>query len=313
MLFVVMRVIAREPWKTDLFGWDDTFIVFTFLICCLLAVDHYFLGRTALGRDIWHIHFHDITKMLKWFYIGELAYIAATILMKISILLFYLRIFPRSRFTFVVKCMIGLTTIIGTIFMFFSAFQCWPISYSWTKWSGETHGSCTQVDIGVFIHGGMNMVLDLAILLLPLPKLRQLQLNYSWQKKARIFIMFSVGLIVTLISTLRFRTLILFAHSNNPTWDFLGVTIWSGAEAAVGVICACLPATKVFMTKIIPRWLGMKTKQSKSYASRQPGQVERSARKWNSTRSTEAKDRDFVELAEVESQCSEMGLTRTIL
>jgi hypothetical protein len=51
---------------------------------------------TGLGRDIWTIEFDNITLMLKYFYFDQYIYQLIIVMTKISIVLLYLRIFPKS-------------------------------------------------------------------------------------------------------------------------------------------------------------------------------------------------------------------------
>lgn len=62
--------------------------------------------------------------------------------------------------------------------------------------------------------------------------------------------MFSFGSIVVIVSVLRLQYLIEIHYNRNPTADWWGPLIWSGAELFVAIICACLPATKVLATRI---------------------------------------------------------------
>ncbi|KAI4936724.1 uncharacterized protein J4E92_001448 [Alternaria infectoria] len=95
-------------------------------------------------------------------------------------------------------------------------FQCQPISFFWDGWKGETSGRCT-VDVRLFgfIRGAIEIMLDVAILSLPLPMLARLQM--SWKKKVQIISMFAVGFIIFIVSCLRLWALVKFDQSSNPT------------------------------------------------------------------------------------------------
>ena len=255
--FVVIRVIARRPFVSDLFGWDDGLIVAAALVTTPSAVTQVLLGRNGLGKDIWTVPFDHITQMLRLMYVAEVFYTLSTALTRISILVFYLRVFSGPRFRVATKIMIGFN-IAGWVATFFPiAFQCTPISYAWTRWSEETQGHCINLHAGTWTLAAFNILFDLTALILPLPALYQLQLTYSWKKKARVFVMFSIGLIATLVSILRLRSLVYFGKTRNPTWDLVELTIWSVTESKVGIICACLPMAAVFFTRLAPQWLGM--------------------------------------------------------
>jgi len=71
--------------------------------------------------------------------------------------------------------------------------QCTPVSYMWTSWSGETEGHCIDVFLLTWVATSANIILDLAVILLPVPQL--LKLTLSKKKKIQIVAMFCVGLL----------------------------------------------------------------------------------------------------------------------
>jgi hypothetical protein len=77
-------------------------------------------------------------------------------------------------------------------------------------------GECT-VDVRLFgfIRGAIEIVIDLAIISLPLPMLARLQM--SMKKKLQVMSMFCVGFIITVVSCLRLWALVQFDQSSNPT------------------------------------------------------------------------------------------------
>ena len=256
---VVIRLIARKPTQTEMFGWDDTLIVLAFLTGVPMAVNQWYMTKHGLGQDIWTRSFEDVTEVLKLFYMAEVFYLTTTVLTKVSILFFYLRVFSSFTFRRIVWAVVGVCTAFYVSFVFALVFQCWPISYAWTRWDGEHSGQCINIGAGIFSHAAMNMVLDLVVLILPLPVLWKMQLTYSIMGKVHIFVMFSFGLVVTVISALRLQTLVNFFNSRNPTYDFFAPALWSALEVYIGIICACLPAAKVFFFRVAPKWVGLST------------------------------------------------------
>ncbi len=256
---VVIRLLARKPPLANMFGWDDTLIVLAFLSGFPLAVTQWFMGHHGLGRDIWTLSFDNITFVLRLFYMAEVFYLTSTVLTKISILFFYLRVFSSHTFRWVVWAVMSVCTAFFIAFLCSLIFQCSPISYAWTRWDGQHSGRCINIGTGIFSHAAINMVLDLVVLILPLPMLYNMQLTYSIMGKVHIFIMFSFGLVVTVVSALRLQTLVAFFNTKNPTYDLFGASIWSAIEIYVGIICACLPAAKVFFFRVAPRWVGFST------------------------------------------------------
>lgn len=73
-------------------------------------------------------------------------YIVALPLIKISIILTYIRIFTERSFKNVAYAAIGLNLAYVIAFTVVTVIQCSPISYAWTKWDGEHEGTCMNVN-----------------------------------------------------------------------------------------------------------------------------------------------------------------------
>lgn len=235
--------------------------------------------------------------------------------MKMSILAFYLRVFSDTRFRSVVYLVMALLGGFATAFVFVLLFQCSPISYAWTHWDSENQGSCINVNAGSWSHAALNIVFDLVVLALPSLQLVRLRLNYSWQDKVQIGLMFSTGIIVTIISALRLQSLVMFANTTNPTWDYFSVALWSAAEVFAGVICACLPTARVFIVRLLPRWLGLTHAGSSAEPLQRRGlqRVSKDLRSWTKSSGQDSGPSkvevraEFVKLEDVETTNSQHG------
>lgn len=51
-------------------------------------------------------------------------------------------------------------------------------------------------------------------------------------------------------SAIRLHTLIIFANSQNITWDYVDAAIWSTIELHLGIICASLPALRALFISL---------------------------------------------------------------
>jgi len=166
----------------------------------------------GLGQDIWTVPFDNITAILKVYYFDEDLYLTCLPLVKISMLLFYLRIFPQKWFR--ISCFVTMGACAGyaIAFLLVSVFQCRPISFAWTHWHGETSGVCNDINAQGWTSAAINVVLDVIVLGLPLPVIAKLELNK--RKKALFLLMFSVGFLVTIVSILRLQVLASFGGDN---------------------------------------------------------------------------------------------------
>lgn len=174
---------------------------------------------------------------------------------KVSILFFYLRIFPSPKFRIATFIVMGWVIVSNIIFIFMQIFQCIPINYNWEGWTGDFGPHrCLDVNTLTYTAAGFSIAQDSVMILLPLPVL--ISLNTSWRAKVGIIIMFSLGIFVLITSCVRLRFLLLFARSLNPSWDYTDTLVWTGTEVAVSIIVTSLPAIRVLLNRVVPDLLG---------------------------------------------------------
>jgi hypothetical protein len=119
-------------------------------------------------------------------------YLAAMGLIKISILFFYLRIFPDKDFRMIVYVVMGLCVAYSTSFILVSIFQCRPVNLAWRRWDGMPKGGhCNNINAQGWCSAVFNIVLDVIVIVLPMRQLSKLAL--TWRKKVGVMLMFSVG------------------------------------------------------------------------------------------------------------------------
>jgi hypothetical protein len=123
----------------------------------------------------------------KIYYFDESLYLASIGLTKISILLFYLRIFPDRKFRLYVFGMLAVCAIYILGFIPAIIVQCIPIRVAWLHWDGEHRGRCINLNIEGWVSGACNIVFDVIIISLPLPIL--VKLKMKTRKKVGIVLM----------------------------------------------------------------------------------------------------------------------------
>ncbi|KAG9242165.1 hypothetical protein BJ878DRAFT_426508, partial [Calycina marina] len=160
-------------------------------------------------------------------------------LVKISVLLFYLRLFPYDSFRKAVFASIAyvlLTTILGA---FFAIIQCKPVLNFWNK---DTPGQCLDLTIMACIHSSFAISSCVLILVLPIPVIARLNLGTT--KKLGVFFVFAVGKSDCIIAIARLHSLLYYGATPDPSYDLVMATLWSGIENSIAVICACFPAMR---------------------------------------------------------------------
>ncbi|KAJ0415818.1 GMC oxidoreductase [Aspergillus carlsbadensis] len=254
LLAFVLRIIARLPCCGGKIGMDDWTMALTMLCVIPISILSYVLAEDGLGKDLWVVPFDNITHILYIYFFDECLYLTGIALTKISILCFYLRVFPRREFRRLVYIAIGINVAYIIVFDLISIFQCRPVQGAWYRWDETGDYKCNNINAQGWSSAAFNMALDIMVMALPLKELYGL--NLSWRKKAFVICMFSLGIFVTLVSVIRLESLIVFANTTNLTWDYVQIGYWSTIEIHVGVICACLPAIRALFRRIWPRMFG---------------------------------------------------------
>lgn len=200
---------------------------------------------------MWTLKAEEISTVLKYYFYGEIFYVTALGISKISILFFYLRVFPARSFRMLTYSIMGLSLAYTIAFFFATLFQCTPISQAWTQWDGLHAGTCNNIHLQGWIAAAINIFLDIVVMVLPLKHLAGLQMNMT--KKVMVMSMFSVGIFVVAVSVVRLESLIHFANTKNVTWDYFEAGFWSLIEINVSIICGCMPAHRLLLARMWPK------------------------------------------------------------
>jgi hypothetical protein len=239
-----IRKLASDDWLVLLAG-------ITYTAVLLIAQIN---GNKAFGVDIWTLKIEEMTQGLKWFFIGETLYLFSLGLTKVSVIFFYLRIFPQRSFRYISYACIAFITTSTLAFMFIQLFQCRPIAFTWEGWTSPNRkDKCLDVNILAYAAAGSSILQDIIVLVLPLPLV--FGLHTGWRSKLGILVMFSLGIFVLVTSCVRLRYIVDFGETHNPSWDYTDPAIWSGLEVAVSLIVVCLPAIRLLLDLWKPGWV----------------------------------------------------------
>ena len=131
---------------------------------------------------------------MQYLLVVEFTYVLSLCLIKLSILFFFLRIFPDPTFITIIRWTIGFTILTTTIILILACLQSAPTEPSQEGWDGYPD-SGPQMDIQALIlsHAGINVALDVWMFILPLTQLYNLGLKA--RKKIGIMLMFSIGIL----------------------------------------------------------------------------------------------------------------------
>lgn len=186
-----------------------------------------------------------ITTFLKLLYALDLMWITTCTLTKLAILFFYTEIFYINKifmrvcwFTIAVSIAYGLAS-----FLHF-AFYCTPVKKSWYPMEP---GHCGDDNVKYLMWGSVDIVLDSAILCLPVPILRSLKLPTG--KKLGLVFVFTLGLAIISIMGIRFK-FYKDMDLTDATWSLSNMALFAALVPLLGIFNANMPTTPPALQKI---------------------------------------------------------------
>ncbi|POS72588.1 CFEM domain-containing protein [Diaporthe helianthi] len=241
--FVLVMVRLTVKFLGQGGGWviDDWLMLMAFSFSITLYGVHLWrIYGLGLGKDTWEVPFDNITKILTAFWANEMLYVVHISVAKVSVCFFYLRIFDASPvFRHITYPVIGLNIFIAVFFVFLIIFQCGnKVHLAWTGWAAEEPGRCLDIYKLVLGNGIINLVMDFVIIGLPIYETTKLQLSRT--KK--------LVCIVRCVTFWRTRSIA------NPTINLMPLAIWSCIETLVAIMCACLPDSRFFFSRLVPNF-----------------------------------------------------------
>ncbi|KAM0794296.1 hypothetical protein BDR22DRAFT_792637, partial [Usnea florida] len=236
-LSVIGRYWSRSFRKAS-FGADDYIIlpalIFTWGVFAVGIVDTY-LGignHTALEPSI------DVSRHYKTIFASSIIYASSITAIKISILLFYQRVFPTRRFKLATRTLGGLVVAWWITVVTIQIFSCHPVNGYWDISIPSQCLKGAEFYISVAV---ANILIDIVMLCLPLRMVWRLQT--STMQKLALSMTFLTGAFVIVASLYR----VVLLHQTNrtdPLWTYTGAVIWTSIEPSVGVISSCLPTMR---------------------------------------------------------------------
>jgi hypothetical protein len=124
----------------------------------------------------------------KLYYVAQILYVLVQDLVKTSILLLFLRIFPGERFRLVTKVFMAGIICQAIAFFFAVTLQCIPVR---AVWDVTVQGQCIDSGAVIAAGAGFSIFEDIAIILLPVPELKRLNLGLG--KRLVVMALFAMG------------------------------------------------------------------------------------------------------------------------
>jgi hypothetical protein len=158
---LLIRLVYAKFFSCADLDRSDLSVFLVFLLCIPSLVTNFEMTKNGLGRDMWTLSPDEITRFAIYFWIGTIIYFIELALLKLSIIFFFLRIFPGKTIRRVLWATVVFITAFGIAFLFAATFECTPVSYTWIDWLGEGGGTCVNIAAIAWANAAVNIALDL--------------------------------------------------------------------------------------------------------------------------------------------------------
>ncbi|KAI0812924.1 hypothetical protein GGR55DRAFT_687821 [Xylaria sp. FL0064] len=245
---VVLRLASRRIKRSRLLVSD--YLAITGLICAwvlsLLVIEGKFGTRSGLGLHIEQVSLASIRQILIELFISELFYTIGFIAIKLSIITLYRQLFPTRLMLFSTMLLAIFVILWGIALLLVTIFSCTPVHGFWDI---DVPSKCVNSKWFFIGNAIPNILADLLLLILPIRDVWKLQL--SRVSKIGVSGMFILGGFVIIASGLRIHFTLAF-DPKDPTWSYVGLTLWSAVEMNVAVISCCLPTIRPAIISLMP-------------------------------------------------------------
>ncbi|KAK1147218.1 hypothetical protein N8T08_001957 [Aspergillus melleus] len=230
------------------FWWDD----WTALLAAMINVVMCGIGLKLVDLGVGQhaqVAPENFPLIMKLLWVEYFIFDTGTSIARASALLFYSRVFDQiqSRFRYAlwlvhamnIAWMIGMHVVV--------ALQCTPTEKVWNR---LLPGRCIDVRT-LFLGSGIpSLIINVMILVLPLPLLWRLQMKII--RKLLIIGVFLCGYLVVVVSIGRLVAIIEVGKNleSDFTWEFVQPVYWLLSEIAISVVSVCLPSIFVFSRRI---------------------------------------------------------------
>lgn len=287
-IFVAFRMLSRGAIVRRIM-LDDYFIMLAWMLAFGLSFCVCWATGYGLGRHEIDIPAEWQGSLRKSIYAASVLYQPALMATKTSILVFYLTLSKADR-AFRWGCIATLCVINagGIALTFVTAFQCSPVNALFMS-SVPAGAHCTDVLTIYLASVPLNLITDLALLLLPMPILTAMRLPRK--QKIILLVTFGAGAFVAVVDVVRISylqnaaearlsdtqmrgrpsSMSIVADQVDSSWYLSFTYLWTAIEVNAGIMCACVPALKPLVARFLPTMLRDKGEFSRAGSRSEKG------------------------------------------
>ncbi|KAI0380258.1 hypothetical protein F5Y04DRAFT_102200 [Hypomontagnella monticulosa] len=217
---------------------DDFLVVLSFVAMLAMEGTTFWAIHNGLGYPTATLEWPQIAVQIKLLVSAFWTWTIATASCKLAILCLYLEIFRMNKpFRVVVWILMACTAIYVPVFIAFFMTQCDPVWAAWDQVLSQTN--CRPRQVHQLISVAVNLVLDLGVVVAPLPIIWGLQMQTS--KKVGVSAVFGLGTLVIAIMIWRLVTTATPDDNADLVYDLYILALQSHLELWLGILAVNIP------------------------------------------------------------------------
>ncbi|KAH7066842.1 hypothetical protein BKA63DRAFT_453196 [Paraphoma chrysanthemicola] len=245
--FIMLRIFTRTYIMSN-FGWDDSTMILAGLIFAVYCAALLYIGSNGGGTHILDIP--RLQLLTKWVVVSEATYIIATMTLKISLGIFFVRIVVKPWQVGIIYVNVGINIFSSAAAFFYCLFRCGPDLDRYAV--QQVLDKCTPQTLDRFVayqQAAVTTMTDLIFLIMPLIILWNA--NMSRQSKISVGFILSLAALGVICSILRFRYVDGLTQVDDFFWNAVNISIWSTIECGASIIAGCLATLRPLLKRIV--------------------------------------------------------------
>lgn len=240
--------VGRRVFMMRAFSGHDILITVAALSAFIFSIMQIYGTSLGLGLHRQDQDPADAVNRYKLTIASNTFYFACNWAVKHALLLFYSEIVRDRKYEGSIWFMHFIAFGFGLSSILVNVFGCRPLHKAWHK---GIPGSC--VDVGLFLRFNSVIMLATDLVLYIMPVVFTWNLQLRTPQRLGLNILFGLGGLVLVVSSVRIYSVHKFASDADPEWWFAQTMIWSVLENHIAIIVACAPSVKVVTITLFPK------------------------------------------------------------
>ncbi|OJI82136.1 hypothetical protein ASPTUDRAFT_126485 [Aspergillus tubingensis CBS 134.48] len=232
--------------------WDDWAALLAGMINIAVCAMGLKMCDIGMGRHVEVVSAEHLTIFLKLLWAEYFVFDTGTSVAKASALFFYSRLFSQAntRFRYCIYVVHALNALWLVGILLSVIFECTPIQKVWYP---TLPGRCDNSRILWMGSGIPSLIIDVFILVLPVPMVLRLKMNPT--RKMLAIGVIVLGYLVVVVSIGRLVSIVQSGDGlqTDPTFNIITPVYWLGSEIPISVISVCLPSIFLLIRHLCAR------------------------------------------------------------